>query len=200
MIPDHVAAFIAAVSRQFNPPRLDETEAAGWMRDYVRVIGKYDADVLSRAAHKIIETRTESRFPKPAECRAACVEADRDLATLRKDQGLLSHGQRDQSPWASWRQDMADTLIKTDMGRQAAREGWVLLLWNYCRDHGRLPSPDMAARFAREARAIDDLIQENEGRIDGLSQACARFGRTILERRDEMQAYVAGTGEAKWRD
>lgn len=200
MIPNNVAKFVEAVSRQFNPPKLEEREAAMWLMDYVDELQSWPENVLAHAAKIIRAKRTDRRFPLPAECAAACREADKEIGQAKRDANLLTHGERDQSPWATWRQEMANRLIQTPMGKKAAAEGWIASLWNYCREHGRLPDESHAKAMASDAGALVDLVKELAGDPDGLAQMCARWGRNVLQRRREMADFVDGNGEAVWTD
>ena len=60
-------------------------------------------------------------------------------------------------PWSAERIEEADGLIQSDLGRQAAQEGWIIALHDYCRENRELPGIDRAvklrkAAFARKAQ------------------------------------------------
>lgn len=59
--------------------------------------------------------------------------------------------------WKRTRVALAYGLIKSDLGRQAAAEGWIIGLWDFCRATGREPDGaeiyriwDGSLRVARE--------------------------------------------------
>lgn len=199
-----VRKFVMAVGVHF-PPLAQGDEADVWMASMARVLGRMETHVLSAAAALIIETRNPKRdgkwFPTPSECIVACDTARQRIENdKRGSKPLLSHGERDQSPWASWRCDLADTLIKTPMGERAAAGGWIVTLWNFCREHGRLPSEEQARAMAVSAGDIPKLIEDLESDPNALAQMCARWGRSFVERRQQMAAYVSGVQDAPWRN
>lgn len=199
---DEVNQFVMAVGVHF-PPLAQGDDAKVWVASMERVLSRMEPKVLAKAAEIIIATRNPKRdgkwFPTPSECIAACDQARADLA-LENRAPLLSHGNRDQSPWASWRQDTADMLIKTEMGKRAVKDGCILTLWNFCRENGRLPSEDVYAQMIRGADKTLELIERIANETDGVAQACARFGQTVLERRKQMAEFVEGKGDAIWRN
>lgn len=203
-ISRHVDEFIALVGIHFPPPARDE-KAALWELSMDKTLRHMPQDVLSKAAEIIIETRKPQKdgkwFPTPSECIEACSKARRALETESPSAPLLSQGDRDKSPWASWRIDRADELLRTtSMGRQAASEGWALALHDYIRANQRLPSERDVVTLKAQSAEHRDLVEMCERREAGtLSGPLARLGRSILERGKDMAEFVAGKGDATWR-
>lgn len=54
-------------------------------------------------------------------------------------------------PWSADRVAEADELIRSDIGRQAAHEGWIVALHDYCRENRELPGIDRAGRLRKAA-------------------------------------------------
>ena len=92
----------------------------------------YTARTLEEAAKHIIGTRKYTSFPLPSECRAACV-AVAEYQAFMSEKGKLP-GLRSHDAWSAERQSLAYDLIKSGMGKQAAKDTpcWVLSLWHFC--------------------------------------------------------------------
>lgn len=200
-----IKKFVMTVAVHFPVPARDD-EAEVWMASMTHMLRQADSDVLAAAALHILDTRKPKVdgkwFPTPAECREACVAAKAKLEMAKRtDAPMISHGERDQSPWAGWRIDRADELIRTTaMGRQAAAEGWTLALHDFIRANQRLPNDHELGRVRASSAETREAVERCErGEAGALSGPLARLGRTILERGKDMAAYVGGKGEATWR-
>lgn len=138
-----VSDFLSRVVIHFPVRFESDAREAEWLRSMIDAIGGYDADVLAKAAQRIIDKRTDRRFPLPAEIRGVCQEIAED-ARLE----ALPIDTADAPPrFASYRYKLADELVMTDMGRQAARDGWVLGLHHFVVEHGRLPDANKRKPF-----------------------------------------------------
>ncbi len=224
-ISKHVSQFVSAVGRVF-PPYADDNEAAAeWMAIMDRTLYRMSPDVLAAAADHILQSRHPKRdgkwFPTPRECLDACHHAMQVMSTAaelarREQTPLLTHDQRDQSQWAGWRYDFADRLIaETELGRTAARGGWVLALHDFIRVHNRMPKDKEIDLCKWSARRLHDLITKCEAAVEktdaavvgsqspgdalAVLGALARLGRTIAERGDDMAAHVLKNGPKVWR-
>lgn len=198
-ISPHVANFIRVVSIHFpSSARGDDAEL--WLASMDRILRGMEPEVLAIAAEIIIETRDQKRdgrfFPVPKECVAACERA-RERIRLQAVPPLLSQGNRDPSPFASWRVALADELIQGSMGREAAENGWALSLRDFCRRHGRLPQGREIDGCKRTAAGFDDALQACEaGRAGVLSGPLARLGRTMREVREAVSGQILKRGSA----
>jgi hypothetical protein len=68
-------------------------------------------------------------------------------------------------PWSSERIEEADRLIQSDLGRQAAQEGWIVALHDYCRENRELPGIDRAAKLRKAA--FERIAQREEWALAG---------------------------------
>lgn len=200
-----VRKFILAVGVHF-PPLAKGEEAEVWVASMVHVLARMEPEVLAAAAKLIIETRSPKTdgkwFPTPSECIAACNRARDRIAHERSAAApMLSHGEGDKSPWATWRIERADEFIRTTaLGKQAADEGWTLALHDFIREHVRLPSDSEVGDLKASAEGHKRLVGECErGEAGALSDPLARLGRSMLERGRDMAAFVGGKGPATWR-
>jgi hypothetical protein len=69
--------------------------------------------------------------------------------------------------WSSDRQRLAYDLCKTEFGKKAARDGWALQLWDFCRNHG----PVADRREDQEIYPDGFQIQRRTSRRDRVVQA-----------------------------
>lgn len=182
---DPVSAFIATVQVHF--PRggtRDEDLEDAWMTSMVKFLAPFTKDVLAAAAEHILRTRDPRKqgqrwFPSPRECIEACELMQRTMNVQATP--LLSYGNRDPSPWAGWRVKLANDLMRTEMGRQAAREGWNGVLWNFARENQRLPTDEHELRMVKgaAARFAKVLRDCEEGRGGEFGKPLAALGRSI---------------------
>jgi len=181
-----VSKFIGELAVHF-PNRFD-TEAAEdqWLKSMVRNLRGYDTPILEMAAREIIDTRTDRRFPLPADIKDVC-------ARLVRTENMKAPPQLrvEPSQFADWRSNLADDLVKCGIGRQAADEGWILSLHDFARNNGRLPAGGDIAKC--KATAIDFVKAYEEclrGEAGALSGTLARLGTSMLKRRGEIAAKV----------
>ena len=62
--------------------------------------------------------------------------------------------------WTPGRISNANRLIRSPMGRQAAKEGWIGALWDFCRVEERLPQGAELSRCKRIAQEADDAAAQ----------------------------------------
>jgi hypothetical protein len=193
-----VLRFIATVELHFPRPKFsgDETMEAAWVKSMNRVLSRFDDDVLASAAERILGRRhpkDDGRFfPSPAECVEFCEEA-LDVKQ-RSATPLLSTAKRDPSPWAGWRTVLADDLMESATGKQAAREGWGLAFHTFCRENGRAPeTPQEIARCKSSRRALDEGMAILRADTDIFARGpLIRIGQKMLAENDEMCTKAKG--------
>jgi len=193
---DPIGKFISVVDLHFPKPRFasDDLEEA-WVTSLVKFLAPYDAVVLNRASEHILKTRDPKRdgkwFPVPSEIIAACDLMRRAIQIEQTP--LLTHGQRDQNLDAGWRVDLANDLVKTPLGREAAKKGWIGALWAFCRRAARLPEARELPAVKAEAQVFDEALDACErGEAGPMSRKLAELGRSIKDRRSDL---AAKTGE-----
>ena len=195
-----VHRFVAVVALHFPRPKFndDEVMEGAWIASMNRVLSGYSDEVLAEAAQRILAQRNPKRdgkfFPVPSECSDVCTH----VAKLQEMQRtpLLSYGHRDSSPWAGWRMQLADELINGEMGRQAAEEGWVLILHDFVRNNGRMPTGNEIARCRQDAKVFDEAYAECvrghwQGNGQFVQAAFVKLGDSMVARRDDLAKAVA---------
>lgn len=187
-----VSNFISTLMPVFPFRHETPEREAAWLKSMFMALNHYEAPVLVRAAAKIVDTRTDRRFPLPAECREICAAIVREdnahssKSTLIKDPAKRGDGE--------WRYKLADELIMTELGRRAAREGWVLSLHDHIRRHGSLPREkhEISACIA-SARGFDEAYRECvSGNGGALAANLIKLGDAMLRRREKLRNMVLG--------
>jgi hypothetical protein len=153
---------------------------------YLKPLGNYSSDTLRRAADDLLATRKIRKFPLPAECMQACRDAQEELAIEAKRE---NDGKRRETipsdPWSPERVKRADAMMDSSVGREAANEGWIISLHDFCREQGRLPNgfETVKVRIAALARKAE---RERRERLFGgnpkLIQSVARAMETKASR------------------
>jgi hypothetical protein len=164
-----------------------ESEEAGleWFKSWIFALDKYDAWVLEAAARRIVDERKDDYFPKPAEVHQVCraiLAQDR----ISKPELTVKAGPADPFKFAY-------ELMRGEMGKRAAREGWALTLRDFIVKEKRLP----------DSREIDRLIKiRNEfivklrecvnGQGGFFGTPLANLGRSMVKREHEIAQKILG--------
>lgn len=194
-----VGKLISMVGLHFPPPRFpDEQTEAAWTASMVRFLAPYTPEVLAATAEHIIKTRDPSKqgmkwFPAPAEIIKIADLLRR--ASDTRETPLLTHGERDKSQFAGWRTDLANELVGTsEIGKEAARNGWVKSLWDWCRKFGALPrSQREVSEVKGEAAQFDAHMRTlRAGEGGAFNGALLKLGESLLQRRKELEQRVLG--------
>jgi hypothetical protein len=192
MTASAVTKFLTELSLHFGK-RFESDEAEDqWLDSMERNLRVYTPSVLERACKRIVDTRKDRYFPLPAECRAAC----EDIVKIEEAEKapLLREPQHKFAGHADWQYRRADELIMIGpLGKQAAREGWILSLHDFIRENGRLPTSDLEVRKCKDAARGFDEAYERLLRNGGvLSPNLIALGDAMLKRRESLRARVMG--------
>jgi hypothetical protein len=148
-----------------------------------KALAGWDLRTLDEAADRL--AKTCKFFPKPAEVIEVC-EA---IASSR--------GQYSAPPsnpdWTADAFKAANRLVHSDMGRQAAREGWIGTLHDFCRINRRMPNGHEISHLKKEAKLFDEAYSQCcTGNGGTLGEALKKLGETFLERRNKLAAMAHG--------
>lgn len=181
-----ISEFVTELVMHF-PVRHESAEREReWLGTIAAAMSTYDARILKRAAQRIIDTRTDRRFPLVAELRkvAAQVVAE-DKAAQATIRGVAPDSKAPE--FSAERVRWADHLINGEMGKRAARDGWVLSLHDFCRKHGRLPQHHEVDKLKAAAKFFDEQYAiAVRGAAGPNSKALARLGDKMLARRNSL--------------
>lgn len=209
MSTDHISKFISDVAVQFSPPKYDTpSERDAWLRSVVTALHGSSPEVLDRAAQIIIGTRKNRYFPLVAECHEAIRKAADEIKFEKHVQTLPELREAAMAEYSPEREKWAEALIKCELGREAARGGWILALrdlaarLNRLPDHRRYEPRNHKERLEyggctevefckRSAKAFDEaylaVIRGGGGTV-----MLERLGASMLKTRERLRAEVLG--------
>ncbi len=184
--------FIMLVEAFFPRPKFngDDAREALWLRTMQDMLNGWDGKILVEAANKIIRERNPAKhgtmFPKPHEC----LEVIRDLAEDGQRHQLRLEGPR-ADDWSNDRLELAFDLVNGELGKRAAREGWISQLYNFCRKEMRLPKSSEIAVCIEQFELLEQAIAAfNAGPRAGLNGAICAMADTVLTKRAELRERV----------
>lgn len=184
---------IEPMIRMFGEHGTDDADLV--IATYVRQFEKFDGDVLREAWDRTVADFMPSRrqtWPPVALLRKHAERVAEEIGARRE----RHTSQPKDLAWSQEAIAAANRLIQSEMGRQAAREGWITQLHDYCRGARSLPDASMVYRLQSAARKFETAYQEvAKGNGGTLSAALLRLGDTMLARRDELAAIASGSGE-----
>lgn len=184
--------FVESVLQIWPPFRWDEVQEQAWAALMVRELSGFNPAVLERGFQEMVRRRKETRTPTPAECIAVCVEA-RKWLELEASTEQLPELRQSSDEWSRERRKLAHDLKRSDLGRQAAREGWIVALWNFCRRNQRLPSGREIDQCKRDSEGIEEIYSRaSRGGCGPLSAKIAKFAEGLLEQRKNWAEEVLG--------
>jgi|SRR5262245_1918393 len=173
-----VNEFISALSVHFPVKHTATDREELWLASMHAKLSRFQPEALQRAADAIIDTRKHGSFPLPSDCLEACEKAERLLA-MREAARELGALRDPLDDWSPKRVAIAYDLVKCTLGRQAAREGWLLGLWNFCRAHGCHPNGDQVTNLKRTAVEFKRLVVD------------CRRGEQQIETKKRKSTFVA---------
>lgn len=146
---------LANLKDAYGMPYGDNPEAVfGILADQ---IAAYPDHLSRRALQIILEKKRRSGFPDidlvVQAVKTAAIELDKQARYQPRNP-------------VDDRADRARNLIRSEMGRTAADQGWISQLYSFCERHGRLPNPGEQANLMRQARLYDEAYEETKKKLD----------------------------------
>lgn len=138
-------------------------------------------------AMRFILPKSKGFFPDPETIIEACSKARADLRTEKTPETYVADAE-----WSPKAKADADELIKSDLGRKAADEGWIGYLWDFCRKHRRHPTPHEQMKLIRSAKSFDDLIEQGKLQDGSWSKLGSRFADGAQSRRKKLADIAHG--------
>jgi hypothetical protein len=95
---------------------------------------------------------------------------------------------------------LANDLIRGELGRRAAQEGWVLTLRDFIVKHGRLPDGrgEIERIIGIRDKFLMNLIDCIEGRGGFFGHDLVKLGKSMARREYEIAQRVLGPDAADW--
>jgi len=165
--------------------RPDSTDPKAFIAEYARQLHEFVPSELTVATDLLLKSREQkTTWPSVKECLDAC-RAARGLARA-KSAPPRQWEQEAHPEWSPQRRQLANALITSDMGLRAAEEGWIGALWDFCRNHQRLPHGREISKVKETAIGFDDALAQC--RAGGWESAWAlkKLGESILKRRERL--------------
>jgi hypothetical protein len=200
---DEVSDFITDLENHFFPVKHDPaSRKTAWMGTYNRELGRFSTEVLDEAKRDLIVGRKERFFPPLSECVDACYKARKrsDLVAKAALATVTNYDPAKSDPYAPWRGEMADRLIIGDMGRKAAKEGWILMLHDFIWVNQRLPRKEEIPALKAAIEGFEEAYKRCVAMVGwkgkdqlgelALSGKLAEWGESIIARRAELTERV----------
>lgn len=187
-----VSKFITDLALHFPPKHARPELETAWIRSMAEALRGYPAKVLEDAARQIIATRKYTSFPLPAECKQACNAVAEYQQFLVRSQTLPTFRSSTGDEWTTERVKLAYDLIKSGMGKEAAKDGWILALWNFARKNQRLPQGTEISACKREAKEFDETYAKCVKGGWPEAKKWEALGASMLAKREKLAGEVLG--------
>lgn len=144
---------ITRLATVFGTPE-HTADPPAYIKEIARLISSYGEDEQNRAADALIRSHRPNRqkpWPTPFDICEACIAA--------RDATVLSRQASQPEKWPEWSAAASRTaldLIRSELGQQAADQGWVAALWDFCRRQRRLPNEAEAHRCRMISKEFDE--------------------------------------------
>lgn len=189
-----IIEFVDDLCGYFGPPKpangqSDDAYLKTWMRYAMDDFGGFSPEELARAFKVLRSTSKYKSMPSNAEILDACREARKQIRTERPQ---LVPQQKPERATHTAREKLALELIKTEMGRTAAKEGWIGELFAFVRDNGHMPRTQSEIKLmVDDAKGTDRRYEACiRGEAGAFSASLERLGASMLARRKALADYV----------
>ena len=191
-----VANFIEALLAHYPVRHDSEEREDAWVKSLTGALRSYGSNILTEVAQEIIRTRKYRNFPLLSEILDKCDDIEKRRERTRREAMLppLVHPSAGDE-WSTERVKLAYDLIKSGVGKQAARDNpcWILALWHFCRKNQRMPVGPEIDRIKRDAFEFDEAY---DGCLRGgggpFSKVLEQLGDSMAAKREKLCAEVLG--------
>jgi len=129
----------------------DSGDPAAYLAEISKMLAKYSTAELERAGDIVIRSHRGRAFPTPSEIVTACEDA---RATMSPGQSRAETFEDKNPEWSKQAYAIADRLTAGELGKRAAREGWILGLHEFCRKHRRHPSTSEVHTIQKDSEFV----------------------------------------------
>lgn len=166
----------------------ETSDVTAYFAELGKMLAKYAGKELELAGDLIVRTHRGRSFPTPSEIVTACEDVRASSSPIRPP---ASSFEEKNPEWSKQSFAIADRLVACELGKRAAREGWVLGLHEFCRKHHRLPSSSEIRPIEQDSEFVTRCAA---GVVDmGYFHApLQRFARAIMARREKLARKVLG--------
>ena len=187
-MPDIDGKFLNPLIALYGDLGTDDTDLV--LDLYTKTLAGFADDVLEGGFAHVAGTYIPSKrnpWPSPAICKKACekITGERQAKQAHKPEKPIY------PEWEPSAIAVADNLIDCEMGRRAAREGWIVGLHDYCRKHHKLPSPYETGDMIANAKFVDRCAA-GAVNMGAMHSALVGFAEAFLARRESLARKVLG--------
>lgn len=161
----------------FGHPPGDEPDKA--LAAYMRALGRFSGEALRETADTAIRTAKRRTWPMPGELIEIAKEAERQIRLREAPKGSAGTEISDEE-----RERMFLEMLRSDVGKRAANEGWAADLQDFIREKGRVPVPSEADRLASDAAARDAKWRGRKDSLTGPLAGSLLACKGAMERRE----------------
>lgn len=141
-------AFIEPLIACYGLPKSDRPEL--FFAEVMAALEHYQRADLQSA--KTLILRRHKFWPRIAEC----LDVINEVIEARSRPGVAPI----QYPtWTAERFAQADVLVRSELGKHAADEGWISPLWDFCREKLRLPEGEEVRHLINSGRETARVIE-----------------------------------------
>lgn len=187
---------IDTVLKMFPPYRWEPDQEETYGKTLMAKLRDFPVAVILETRDKIVGERTDRRTPMVSEIIAMA----RDIDNWRKRQQgeLVMTSEQKQARFSEERERLANDICRGPIGRQAAREGWVLPLWNHIVEHGRAPDErgiEACKRTAEEAvKFYEELLRKDDR--SAMHKSLLGIAEGFERRRKNLEVMILGDSAA----
>jgi hypothetical protein len=181
-----VTRFVDTVLATFPPFRWEDEQEQTWIATAVRRLSAFPDNVLEKALDHIVGTRGNHKTPLIAELLDACHEARRLINHDTGKSELPIAEPQGHGDWTADRLKLADSLVMTPLGREAAKDGWIGSLHAFCQRNMRAPLGPEIAACKREAKEFDQAYEICVRGGWGQANELEKLGAKMLGKRQQL--------------
>jgi hypothetical protein len=172
----------------------EASDPKGYLGEYTTALEGFAPEIVKKIGDRVIGENTYKMWPTPGACKTAGNTIAAEQANDAKRYVHQRESKHLDPAWSDHAVRKADSLIKGELGQQAAREGWIVGLHDYCRKHGKLANPwecgemIVSAEFAARAAAgvFDKPVHP------AMLATLKRAGDAMLAKRERLTDMVLG--------
>lgn len=185
--------FASNIFALFPPYRdWDDARLQIWTEGVTSECEGFSDAVRAEAFKSLRRTKHEHKPPQIALILEHCREAKRSVDAERRSRELATISEPEAAEiWSIDRIKWADVILDSPIGKKAAKEGWVLALRSFLRDHGRAPNDAETAALKRSVKEFHALREQlHRGMLGNLPFAAVltKWSDDIVARQKKLEA------------
>lgn len=157
----------------------NSTDADKYLAQVAKAVEGYSDEIQRKAAEHLSQNYRSSRYPLPADCRKACMTIAEEMSDGSKRVAINPYPE-----WSRKRIASADAMMRSELGKRAADEGWALGLHDFLRNNQRHPTEYEAANIIRASRLFDEAYEAASNNNTPLGRMLKQLGDEMLRKRE----------------